>query len=212
MGAGGGQGAGRDGGNRGRAQYALGRAALSLGGVEDADRHWESAWRQGYRRPEAALALGQVLGRLYEDQLDALVRVTDRATRVALRRRAEEELRDPALELLDEVQSNAQGDVQLPELMHARMAFYQGDFERALELSRAAAILGPADYEARFLEARILQRLAGRTGVERAEARDFLARAEAAVLRGLETARSSPEGHLRPVSYTHLTLPTNREV
>ncbi len=180
-------------GARGPGAYALGRGAMSLGDWNEARRHLEQAWELGYRRPEVALALGSTLGQLYEDRLDAIDRLMDRQSRERQRRLAERKLRDPALEMLKQ----AQADLSISELLAARIAFYQGDLERALEKSRSAAGR-PWLYEARFLEAQILQRQAARLGSEdRGKVTDLLGQAEAAALEGLEVARNSPNGHLR---------------
>ena len=180
-------------GARGPGAYALGRGAMSLGDWSEAREHLEQAWELGYRRPEVALALGSTLGQLYEDRLDAIDRLMDRDSRDRQRQLAEQNLRDPALEML----KRAQSDLTISELLAARIAFYQGDLDLALEKSRSAASL-PWLYEARFLEAQILQRQAARLDTEdRAKVTELLDDAEDAALKGLEVARNSPEGYLR---------------
>ncbi|MEM6795986.1 MAG: serine/threonine-protein kinase, partial [Acidobacteriota bacterium] len=175
----------------GMAFYALGRNALSLEDVETARRYLERAWEEGYRRPEAALALGDALGRLYEDRLDAIGRIADRSSREKLRLRAQEELRGPALERLSE----ASGLLALPELLQARMTFYRDDLEGALELVRS--VESDDAFEARFFEARLLQAMIRGSEITRQEVMSLFDEAEASIRRGLEVARSSPEGRYR---------------
>ncbi|MEM1177976.1 MAG: serine/threonine-protein kinase [Acidobacteriota bacterium] len=180
-------------GNRGLAAYALGRSALSVGDLKDARRHLEAAWGAGYRRPEVSVALGRTLGRLYEEALDASVRTSDRATRDAMRDLAERTLRDPALVAL----SRAAGAGELPELLTARVAYYRDDLDGALDQARAAARRDPGLFEAKFLEAQILERQADQRQRERAESLELFDAARTAAREGLAIARSSPEGHLR---------------
>ncbi len=181
-------------GAQGPGAYALGRGAMSLGDWREARRHLEQAWGLGYRRPEVALALGSTLGQLYENRLDSIDRLPDRKSREKQIELAEQNLRDPALEMLKQ----AQTDLTLPDLLAARIAFYEGDLDLALKKSRSAVASRPWLYEAKFLEAQILQRQApGLGGDDREAVSEVLARAEAAALEGLEVARNSPEGHLR---------------
>ena len=179
---------------QGPSQYALGRGALSLGDLGEARQNLERSWGLGYRRPEVALALGTTLGLLYERSLDTAERVSDRGTRETLRLRAEQQLRDPALEMLEKAQS----DLTIPDLLAARIAFYGGDLDTALEKSRSAIARRPSLFEAKWLEAQILQRRAQSYRDEDVD-RFFrlLDEAETAVKQGLDVARSSPEGYLR---------------
>ena len=176
--------------------YALGRGALGLGDFDLARRHLEQAWDLKFRRPEVALALGLTLGSLYERRLETMERLPDPETRQRLRDVAEDELRDPALELL----ARSDGaDLASRELLDARVALYRRDLDTALAKSRAAAIRHPGLYEAKFLEAQALQRRAAEVEAagELDAAEELLAEAERAVQEGLVIGRSDPNGYLR---------------
>jgi serine/threonine-protein kinase len=57
-------------GHPGSSEYVLGRGHLALGEYQEARAALESAWNQGYRKPEVAYALGQVFDALADWQAD----------------------------------------------------------------------------------------------------------------------------------------------
>src|SRR6185503_5403206 len=59
----------------GPGNYALGRGALALRRYDEARTRLERAWELGYRTPDAAFALGQVMGAIYERELVAVDRL-----------------------------------------------------------------------------------------------------------------------------------------
>lgn len=137
---------------RGAAHYALGRGYLSLRDFDQAREHLETAWRLGFRTPDAASLLGRVLGELYRQELAPLDHMADAAERERRRKKIESELRDPALKYL---RRGLEADSERSRYLAALMPFYEGDLEEA-EL-RAAEVLerAPWLYEAKLLQADI---------------------------------------------------------
>lgn len=181
-------------GAEGEAQYALGRGAMSLGDFTAARLALERAWELGNRRPEVAGALGLTLGRLYEQRLSAIRQVPDPKERPRLREQAAAEFLDRAVPLLE------QSD-EVPgfrELARARLALYRRDYDRALVLSRELAESVPWVFEARFLEAEILEEQAFDSWEGPDEnSRRLLEQAAAAAEKGLDLAPSSSDGLFR---------------
>lgn len=179
----------------GLASYALGRGQLALGDIEAARRHFEAALAAGYDAPEVRLALGWSLSRLYDRQLDIVRRYPDTDLRQAARERADLELRQPALELL---QQSPSSDWISPELLEATLALQQGEMERAVEVGRQAADRLIWLYEARFVVGRALLRQAEDAWemFDRLDEAEALYQAAADEIElGLRIGRSDPEGH-----------------
>ncbi|MEM9594519.1 MAG: protein kinase [Acidobacteriota bacterium] len=190
---------------RGPGSYALGRGFLALRDLDAARRHLEAAWAAGYRRPEAALALGLTLTGLHDLRLEVARRLPDPVTRGEVIRRANEELSGPALEFLSRGRA-AQGENA--ELLQAHIALHQEDLGAAVQHSREALARSPWLYEAHFLEARALRERAdgARREGERELLLDLLTQAESAVRAGLEVGRSDPTGFLLLCSITQERL------
>ncbi len=137
----------------GPGHYALGRGFLTLQDEESARHHLESAIDEGYSGPGVSYALGIVLGRIYQRELDLARRINNEELRSARIREIEAELRDPALEHL---QSGKRSSVEAPGYAEALIAFYGGDLEGALEATRSAFSSEEWLYEAKRLEGDIL--------------------------------------------------------
>jgi len=141
---------------RGPGNYAIGRALLALRQFEDARAYLEKAWNSGYRKPEVAYALGSVMGELYQKELLAVRKEPDEERREVRRRKLIEEYRMPALALLRESRGI---QVDAPEYVEALIAYYEGQYMKALSLTRQVFIQFPWMYEARTLEGNILMAL-----------------------------------------------------
>jgi serine/threonine-protein kinase len=137
---------------RGPGDYALGRGALALGDYEQARTSLDRAWQGGYREPEVAYALGQVMGVLYQKELEAAARISDKKAREARIKEAAGTYRDPALDYL---QRSRGLDSESAEYVEALVAFYEQHYDEALAKARAAYGRVPWLYEARELEAGI---------------------------------------------------------
>lgn len=134
--------------SRGPALYALGRVSLSLDRTDDARGHLETAWREGYRAPEVAYALGLTYGRLYRDGLEALEGETNDDQRRAREAELQRQFRDPAVQYLARGRS---GMAEPADFGDALIAFYEGDLPRARSLASGVADTAPWLYEARVL-------------------------------------------------------------
>jgi serine/threonine-protein kinase len=132
----------------GPGQYALGRGALALGDRDGARAHLEQAWQAGYRTPDVACALGEVLGDQYEAALAAAASIEDPDTREAARRTAARDLRDPALAYLHQARG---ADIEPPALIEGLIAYREGRTDEALARLADAARAAPSVYEAQRL-------------------------------------------------------------
>ena len=174
---------------KGPGHYALGRGFSALRDPERARLHLEAAWKAGYRSPEAALALGQSLGRLYQRELEALRTMPAGKERDRRRASIEADLKKPALELLRQGTGAA---LDSSELLRAQLAYYSGQLTEALEAADHTAREAPWIYEASVLKGHVYSRRARkarRRGDDEAAAADYL-RALEAYGSALEVGRS----------------------
>jgi len=196
----------------GPGQYALGRARLALGETEAARKLLEEAWEKGFREPSVAFSLGSVLGTLYNQaknelelisteergQVDEDAELDRKATRDALN-----ELEKQYLIPTKQYLHMARADTSLsPELLEARLAYYDQDFDTALERVRSAHTRQPWLYEALVLEGQIYMDRGRALSIEdiTAASEDYR-RARAAFL---EAARIG-ESHASAYSYLAMT-------
>jgi hypothetical protein len=173
----------------GPAAYALGQGSLALGDTIGARRQLERAWASGYRPPEVAYALGQVMGALYRSELQDAVRLSTQELVAARRAQIAKEYLTPALEYLKQSRGS---DLEAPEYLDALLAFYASQHEAARAKARAAATRLPWMYEARQLEGEVFQAEAddlAQAGKYDA-ARTTYSRAEESYALALATARS----------------------
>lgn len=133
---------------RAPASYAVGRGYLVLGDLDQAQDYLTAAWEAGYRAPEAAYALGLVYGRRYQQELTALRGIGDRTAREQARQRAQETLREPALQLLAASRGAASA---VPQYLEGLIAFYEEDSEASLAAAAQALEAAPWLYEAEIL-------------------------------------------------------------
>jgi serine/threonine-protein kinase len=172
----------------GPGRYALGRAYLAQGELEEARASLLEAWNAGFRDREVAAALGGVHARLYALRLaDARNSKSNRAVADARR-----DFRDPALAYLNRARDLS------PEPEHyaeALIAFCEERFDAAIIEAEMAFVKDRSFYEAKLLVARIhadsaSQYVAGGQ-LELAEiAREA---AEQAIVEAMSIARSDPE-------------------
>lgn len=174
----------------GPGQYALGRAHLAQGELEEARTYLLSAWEAGYRDREVAAALGNVHARLYAPALtNARSSENDRDRAVA---EARLKYRDPALAFLNE----ARGTSREPErFSEALIAFCEDRFDAAISEAERAFAANPSFYEAKLLVARIhADRTAQLAAIgKQDEARASRDAAEASIVEAMSIARSDPE-------------------
>ena len=178
----------------GPGHYALGRGYLTLLDEQNARRHLELAIDRGYSGPGVSYALGMVLGRLYQRELDLARRIENEELRNTRISEIEYELRDPALAHL---RSGSESSVEGTGYAEALIEFYGGDLGEALAATRQAFAGDEWLYEAKRLEGDILLEM----GAERAlhgdadGALSLLDEAGDAFALAAEIARSDPSVH-----------------
>jgi len=173
----------------GPGRSALGRGYLALNDLEAARRHLETAWAGGYRPPEAAYALGLLLGHLYYQELQNLKRLESPAVREAIRKQAERGFRDPALRYL---RLSAGHDAADPAYVEGLIALYENRLGEAVDKARQALARVPWLYEASLLEgdARRIQATGYLVADRPEEARRARDQADEAYRRAARTAES----------------------
>jgi serine/threonine-protein kinase len=178
----------------GPGHYALGRGYLTLLEEQEARRHLELAIDTGYSGPGVSYALGTVLGRLYQRELELARRLSNRELRAARIAEIERDLREPALAHL---RSGSGSSIEVTGYAEALIEFYGGNLDEALAATRQAFEDESWLYEAKRLEGDILLEM----GTERAlhgdagGALDLLEEAGIAYGVAAEIARSDPSVH-----------------
>ena len=120
----------------GPGHLALGRAELMLHRPEVAREHLAKAWDLGLKDPETAFGLGTALGTIYNRQRGAALEIRDSTMRQLEIDRLVSELRDPALELLAQVDDIS--EIASPSLVAAQIALLEERNEEALGLAQLA--------------------------------------------------------------------------
>lgn len=172
---------------------ALGRGHLALGELDEARRHLEAAFEAGFRSPESDFALGLTLGGIYRRTLARTVRISDPERRAAMRKQAELELRDPAVELLAAYRGQAG---VMADYGRGLIAMYEERYEEALDVAKNLGGTASWFYEAHQLEGDIHRELSARAGdADRdvAAAEEEIGLAVAAFERATEIGRSDAD-------------------
>jgi serine/threonine-protein kinase len=174
---------------QGPAHYALGRGHLALGEVERARVELDAAWAAGYRTPEVSLALGEVLGALYQRALDEAETLPDDEARRATRQGLETAYREPALAAL---RAGAEAKSRPPAYVDGLIALHEKRYDAAVERAEQAMAAAPWFYEAKRLAGDAYRRQAAdlRLSGDRAGAERLLDRAGEAFRAAADLARS----------------------
>ncbi len=154
--------------SEGPGHYAIGRGHLALGEYQAARTHLEAAWNNGYQTSETAYALGLVLGELFQQRLDEAKAISNKELYQVEVKKAEEELKQPALRYL---QQGRQAPGEAAEYVEALMYWHDQKWPEALVKAEIALKKIPWLYEA--------QRLIGQIyldqGIKRLEAGEHMA-------------------------------------
>ncbi len=172
---------------------ALGRGYLELGEPEMARKQLETAVEAGYDEAEVVVALGLALGRLYREELERIHTLGSRDLREARSRRAQAELRAPAVRLL----SSARSGARHPEYVTATLAFFEGDSDTALAALEKSRQTEPWYYMAELLAGDIhAARYRDRAGAgDLKAAESSFEQARSAFTKATEIGRSDPRGY-----------------
>ncbi len=131
----------------GPCHFALGRGYLALKDYDRARKHLELAWDSGYREPTVAYTLGQVIGILYDRQLDNVKHLgPQKESRL---QEIQKTFRTPALEYLRMSRDSA---TDPPAYVEGLIAFYDNRYEPALRHAVRALQEVPWLYQAKKLE------------------------------------------------------------
>ncbi len=174
---------------------ALGRTHLALGNFEEARRHLERAMQSGFDRLEVRTALGRTLASIYRTELTEASREKDGELRRLRIERAQKNIRDPALELLE---NDVEGSTSESTLVRASIALLEDRFDDAVVLARSSIADEPWRYQARLISGDALFGRALKTGEDNHEATlDGFSEASKEYQRAIEIASSDPLTHLR---------------
>jgi serine/threonine-protein kinase len=178
----------------GPGHYALGRGYLTLLDEQNARNHLELAIDRGYSGPGVSYALGMVLGRLYQRELDLARRIENEELRTARIDEIEHDLRDPALTHL---RSGTGSSVVGAGYAEALIEFYGGNLGEALAATRQAFAEEEWLYEAKRLEGDILLEMGAESAFhsDADAALGLLDEAGKAYALAAEIARSDPSVH-----------------
>lgn len=175
--------------------YVLGEGHRALGEHQRALALLESARSAGERSPELDVALGHVLGAIYEREQDDLERTVPSHKRDGKLRELEQRYRDPARRHLRSALDARAGS---PDYLEALLAFHDGQFAKAQDHAAAAFRAAPTFYEAGILQAKAHNAMArallaaGDTG----SAQEWFANARRMFKQVLNTARSDDQARL----------------
>ena len=132
----------------GPGHYALGRGYAALRRLPEAERELRQAWKAGARGAEVSYALGQVLGRRFEEALAAAEKSQDLDERQARVQEAARSYREPALEFLRQARGL---DLEVPEYAEGLMAYYEKRLDEAERKAEEALLRAPWLHEALVL-------------------------------------------------------------
>ena len=172
--------------------YALGRGHMVLGDLEMARRQLERAWNGGLQDTEVALALGTVLGKLYNNALAMTRTIAD----PDLRRQAVERIRNnlsvPARGYLEQCRGT---DLVSPGYLEGLIAMHEEAPDRGITAVSDAGEVRPWFYEDDLLLGDLHLMAANRAYADEADStrrRRHWDQAEAAYRRAAQTGRSLP--------------------
>lgn len=117
------------------ASYALGRAALSLGRIEEAKQFLEQAWNAGLREPLLALRLGQAYISLYGKALQKMSLLSTAETKKQAFQKAQQSYFQPAREYFS---VGAKADQEEAYIANAMLKYMDGEAEPALKILQQA--------------------------------------------------------------------------
>jgi serine/threonine-protein kinase len=154
----------------GPGRYALARGHMALHEHREALSELEKAWGSGYRSPDVAYAMGQVLGEIYREGAEDARKIGDKTLVDDRLKELEEAFLKPALRYLAESEG-ARGPSKA--YVEGLIAFYSRRHDEALLLAQRAFSESPWLYEAKKLEGDVY-RAEGDLRKDRGEYREAL--------------------------------------
>ncbi|MCI0604101.1 protein kinase [bacterium] len=133
----------------GPGHYAIGRCYLALKDYEKAQDHLQMAWQSGYHEAEVAYSLGLVLGKLYQEKMQAAQRLSNQILRDKEIQQIEKTIREDALTYL----ASSKGVWgEAPTYVEALLSFYEKKYPEALVKANESFKAYPWLYEAKQLQ------------------------------------------------------------
>jgi serine/threonine-protein kinase len=192
----------------GPCHYALGYGYLALQEYDRAKEHLELAWHSGFREPTVAYALGQVLGALYDRELERIQFLGD--TKANRLKEIQKMYRDPALQYL-EMSRGMHGES--PSYVEGLIAFYDGRYDEALRKAEKTVQEIPWLYEAKDLQgdAYVLMGTNHDVAGDYEKAAADYDRAGQAYAAAIDMARSDPSLYVSDCAHWDLMMELNLE-
>lgn len=135
--------------------YALGCGYIALRDYETAKWHLEEAWKSDYRTKDTAYALGYTLGELYQQLRQQQKMLSDKNAQEKELLKLASLYRDPAIKYLTIGSQGSNNHLYVEALV----AFYQDQYDIALQKAATAFEQSPWLYEAKRLEGKIYQEI-----------------------------------------------------
>ena len=187
------------------AHYAVGRGYLALDDLEAAEFHLRRAWQDGYREPEAGVALAQTLSRIYRLRSAEAEIIGDWSARRHELDRLQEQYGQLARSILAELDQGDGGS----DFLKALFLFHDDRFPEALETLDQGPSIEPWSHEPHHLKGDIHRAWASRLALdgERETALTHLQDARHAYAKALRVAESEPTVYLADAqaAYQYLT-------
>lgn len=175
----------------GPCRYAIARGHMALRDVDSAYQQLRAAWKEDYREPEVAQALGLVLGALYQRQLEEAERLEGAVLRQEKIRQAEEQYKREIIALFRGKEAQR---LERSDYTEALLAFYERKWPEALALAARAVEVVPWLHDAVILQGDVHAAV----GLERMEKGQYdeasaaFQSADSAYKRAAHIARSEP--------------------
>jgi len=137
----------------GRIDYAIGRGHLALHEPTEALRYLKAAKQRGLDIPELHYALGRALGERFQQALEEARRQGDKSWVEKRRKELEAEYLQPAVQ---ELEKSRGGSLDSPEYLQGLIAFYQKQYDSAVDNAKLAAQKAPWLYESLQLQGMVM--------------------------------------------------------
>lgn len=193
---------------KGALEGALGQGYLVLGDNASAVQYLERALQHGYEKRGVHLALGQALGRIFEQKRDTLRRS---AAEDQLKPQIEALRREYVVRARQELHQGSEAELGSADYVDALLHFYESDSAEALAKALAGArkvqsetpwLLEPFDLEVKILIEQISEHLAR----GQLDGKKEVAEVQSTLARAIELARSYPNFYLSSTQYSLVML------
>ncbi len=174
--------------------YAVGKGALLLGDPDAARHELDKAWQGGDRSARVAAALGLAMGQIYARELAAAQRLGSDPLREQRIDQLRQELREPAIQLLDVAGAEADNSLYT----RGWLAYLEGDRDTAERLAQQSLEGSPWLYEAWILigQSKVDRAEEARRAGENEAAMEHFLLADQAFAEAIRIGESDPAGYV----------------